>query len=97
VGTARGGGACLAIAHDWGLGREGSGQGGGHHVVESRARKTGEGVPKTGAVSENRMGERHARRDELGWWRGRRGHKSEGNVRWGKVGAHLVWTLTLLS
>jgi hypothetical protein len=64
--------------------------------VGSRARKTGEGVPKIGAVSENGMGERHARRDELGWWRGGRGHKSEGNARRGKAGAYLVWTLTLL-
>jgi hypothetical protein len=80
-----------------GTGEGGLGAGGGHHVVGSRARKTREGLSKTGAVSENGMGERHARRDELGWWRGRRGHKSEGNVRWGKAGAHLVWTLTLLS
>jgi hypothetical protein len=44
-----------------------------------------------------RNGERHAQRDELGWWRGEWGHGSEGNTRRGQAEAYLVWTLTLLS
>jgi hypothetical protein len=76
----------------------------GHFIVKMSSKWETVVGPTCNCMGERKgMGERYARRDELGWWRGKnvceseRGHESEGNTRRGQAEAHLVWTLTLLS